>query len=136
MRIVVIFLILLSSWSASAQSVYKCVDKGGIPSFQSDPCGDHAQISKVWDATPERLNEAERRRRYDANQKAATDAAYLRRLAAGTPRHSGGTAVSIPRETNHCSDARQRRDQFYANTPRRTSKDMERWSKFVYDACK
>lgn len=136
MRWILLFVLALASVGASAQSVYKCIGKGGAVSFQSEPCADAGQVEKTWDATPERLSNAEQWQRYNAQQKAANDAAYLRRLAGGRPAQSGASVVVVPRQSNLCSNARKSRDNFYANHPRRTSKDMERWNKHVYDACK
>ncbi|MGV8939963.1 MAG: DUF4124 domain-containing protein [Lysobacter sp.] len=131
-----LLLLTLSSFGAAAQSVYKCVGKGGVTSFQSNPCDGAAQVKKVWAAEPESVSNDEQSRRYNAQRKAASDAAYLRRLAHGaTPRVGpSGNVVSIRDE--QCVSARRRRDVYYANNPKRKSKDMERWNKFVYDACK
>ncbi len=131
-------LLLLTMWSfgATAQSVYKCVGKGGVTSFQSEPCAATAKLMKVWAAEPESVTNHEQWRRHNARKKAASDADYLRRLAHGVARGDAprGNVVTIRDE--HCASARSQRDVYYANNPRRTSKDMERWNKFVYDACK
>lgn len=140
MRSFVFFVLLLAAGSTSAQSVYKCVGKGGATSFQSHPCDSSSEAAKVWDATPERLSNAEQWRRYNARQKASNDAAYLRGLAHGSagPGPSAGVdqVINVPKQANRCAAARRDRDSFYARTPKRTSKDMERWNKLVYDACK
>lgn len=136
MRLMVLVVFLIASWSTSAQSVYKCVGKGGATSFQSDPCEGNSRVSKVWDASPENPSNAEQWRRYNARQKSLRDAAYLRSLAHGVPSSGSASAVGIPTHSNGCSNARRSRDVYYANHPKRKSKDMERWNKHVYDACK
>ncbi len=131
-----VLLLTVYSSGASAQSVYKCVAKGGVTSFQSDPCAVDAQLKKVWAAEPESLSNEERGRRHKAQRKAASDAAYLRGLARGETQGAGArTTVANIRDEN-CAAARRQRDIFYANNPKRKSKDMERWTRFVYDACK
>ena len=138
MRVANFLVLFLLAGSASAQSVYKCVGKGGETSFQSHPCDSGAEAAKVWDATPGRPSNAEQWQRYNARKKAANDAAYLRRLAHGAPSGGAGTdqVTHVPKQTSRCANARQQRDTFYANNPRRTSKDMERWNRHVYDSWK
>lgn len=129
-----LLVLALASSGASAQSVYKCVASNGVASFQSEPCSDPAQVRKVWDATPPHLSNAEQWQIHNARKKAASDAAYLRRLAHGNGTGSGSTMAGIGND--RCGAAKRDRDRFYANNPRRRSKDMERWNKYVYDACK
>lgn len=121
---------------AETKSVYKCVGKGGVASFQSEPCTDPTHVKKVWNAEPERLTNAQQWQRYNTQQKAANDAAYLRSLAHGDVASTGAGAYRINIRNSQCQRARRDRDTFYANTPKRKSKDMERWNKYVYDACK
>lgn len=129
-----LFALLLATPVAQAQSLYKCVGSDGVPSFQSQPCGPGQQLRAVHDATPERLSNEEQWRRYNARQKAASDAAYLRRLA---DRHKGsGSAAAVPVTSNGCTAARARRTQAYADYPRMSVATRSEWERIVYDACK
>ena len=46
MRILILCL-TVASFGVSAQSVYKCVGKGGVDSFQSEPCSSSDEVKKV-----------------------------------------------------------------------------------------
>lgn len=131
-----VLLLTMCSFGASAQAVYKCVVKGGVTSFQSEPCAGTAQLKKVWSAPPELLSNEEQWRRHNAQRKAANDAEYLRRLAHGGSQGASARTTTVTIRDENCAAARRRRDVFYANNPKRKSKDMERWTKHVYDACK
>jgi hypothetical protein len=135
MRVLFLFL-ALASFGASAQSVYKCVGKGGVSSFQSEPCSGSEEVKKVWDATPQRLSNEEQWRLYHAKQKAANDAAYLRRLANGGGSGAVGTSVQPRTATGSCERAKRDRDSYYANNPKRSYSVIEQWSAVVRNACK
>lgn len=139
MKCALFAVLVLMSATTSAQSVHKCVATDGSISYQSEPCDGAATVKKTWDAVPEQLGNAEQSQRRNAQQKAAEDAEYLRRLAhgnSGVARRSAASMDAIPKQSSDCKRARKQRDAFYAQSPKRTSKDMERWNKHVYDTCK
>jgi hypothetical protein len=127
------FCLALASFGASAQSVYKCVDKGGVTSFQSEPCSDAAQVKKTWDATPEPLNSAEQQRIHSARKKSASDAAYLARLARGNAPRMGAVVRAVP---NRCEAMKRQRDNAYEKNPKRNMAFMRYWGDKVHEACK
>lgn len=132
MRIFV-FCLALASFSASAQSVYKCVGKGGVTSFQSEPCSEPSQVEKTWDATPEPLDSAEQRRIHNAGKKSASDAAYLARLARRNASPMG-TVVKV--KPNRCEAVKRQRDNAYGKNPKRNMAFMRHWGDKVHGACR
>ena len=133
MRIVIALLALLS-FTASAQQVYKCVGADGVPSFQSDPCradqvpkGSYSAV--IHAPTPAEL---ERRKRQEA-----ANSAYLKSLARPKRQARGSSAVlaSPSGLGKRCSAARAARDRAYKVTSNMTLNEMDRWTNYVNNAC-
>lgn len=137
-------LIFLSAacFAASAQTLYKCEQKGQPTSYQTQPCSTASAIAKTWDATPEpEPSNAEKWRRYSAKQRGEADSRYLSRLAGRGHLPMGQGRVVNSQSTNsgidRCALAKRQRDDYLNGPGRDAGIDSRRaLHDSVYDACK
>lgn len=102
MQGMVVALVLAFAGAAGAQTVQKCVARGGHARYQSAPCARGERTAEVWDATPEPVPVPVAARTARAGRTRAS------RGAARSPRsESVRTAVQT---TDACADARAYRD--------------------------
>lgn len=136
-------MLLLFSFQASGQAVYKCVGKGGAVSYQSDVC-DNGRPAKAWAATPELEPTAgQLRARQLAQEQAQAESRELAARAGRSPgsfRAGRGEAqgAAIPIGGSACAKARSERDAWTRSEQGfRAGVDTRRsWDDYVWSACK
>lgn len=130
----VIAVLVLASFSASAQQIHKCVGSDGVPSFQSTPC-DAGQVAKgSWSAAVRDPPPAEQARR---QQQEARYSRYLRNLASKHRQNRGAAAVfATPNGPgSRCAKAKAERDRADDRTRSMSLNKMDRWANYVNNAC-
>jgi hypothetical protein len=137
MRGIIILALLALPAEVHAQQVYKCPGKGGVPSYQSEPCSE-GQASKTWDARPENVSPADQAR-IDQQLRDAEIAAQQRRVQSSTPAlvtWQSGPTQSQQRRAG-CEAARRERDAALERLGlKRTFEDLRRWGDYVTRACR
>lgn len=126
MRVLCIVLVLLAAAAAHAQTVQKCVGRGGQVRYQSAPCARGERTTETWEAVPEPEPEVSPRR-----------AAPTRRGAGRTRRGSRAIAAFTAVNRDACADARAYRDE--AERRAGLSRNYELLStvqRRVFDACR
>lgn len=111
-RMIGLALLLVSS-AAQSQSVYKCRDGNGNPSYQSQPCEDGRPEEKRWDTEPRRVSAEDEQRRRAAEQAIETDRRALRTRNApppGRPSRATGAQIRTGRNAESCDAAKARRE--------------------------
>lgn len=115
MRMLIIAALLAASiYSADAQTLYRCVEKGKPTSFQNDPCPVTANTASARDYVPER------------------DLPTYRPAPAPVPRYrqqsSSARVHQIPRATSPtaCEAARQRREMVLGKNNQGGNVDVRR----------
>lgn len=138
MRIGLAVLLIAAHGLAHAQTVNKCVGKGGAATYQSEPCPSTQKAVKSWDATPEPPpSNDELWRRYRQRRKAEADSRYLSRLAGTDGSRSTGATVYTTNQVSACEAARQRRESVLRSANNDVSYDVRRHlNDAVFDACK
>ena len=140
MRHAAAVLALLACGHASAQSVYKCIDRAGATSYQSAPCDVGARTAGAWDAAPEPPPSAEQlRARAAQRDRDRAESEYLSRRA-GTDgagaRRASAASVRTPRN-NACENAKAHRERTLAAVGlKRTFELLRKLDDAVYEACK
>jgi len=113
----------------STGMVYRCVGKGGAISFQSEPCGPDARMTKAIHAPPER--ELPRRMTQVSNATAhanASNAQYARVSQSNVSQNSRDAA---------CAQARRSREETLERVGlARTYELLQRLDAMVNEACK
>lgn len=123
-----------------AETLYKCVGKGGAVSYQSHPCDATQRVAKTHDYVPERApTPEERRAAYQREQRGNVESDYLSRLA-GTSRglnsQATGTRVPMVRNVGVCEAAKaERARQLEILGLRRTYEILQRLDEMVRKAC-
>ncbi len=141
MRHAAVMVALLACGNASAQSVYKCIDRHGATSYQSAPC-DHAdRTARQWDAPPDPPPSAEQlRARAAQREHDRAESDYLSRRAGtygNTAARASGTTVRTPSRGNACEAAKAHRERTLAAVGlKRTFDLLRKLDDAVYDACK
>ncbi|BDU16768.1 DUF4124 domain-containing protein [Lysobacter auxotrophicus] len=96
------WLLALTCTHAPAQSVHKCVTKGGVVSYQSMPCAQDAREAAQWDAPPDPPPRAERQRTANVEHERATQPRAVRtgssHVVRNTTRPSACEAAKADRE--------------------------------------
>lgn len=133
-----VLLIAAQGGLAHAQTVNKCVGKGGAVTYQSEPCPSTHKATKSWDATPEPPpSNDELWRRYHQRKKAEANSRYLSRLAGTDGSRSSGATVYTTTQGSACQVARETRETVLRNGNNDVSYDVRRrLNDAVFDACK
>ncbi|WP_342315479.1 DUF4124 domain-containing protein [Lysobacter sp. FW306-1B-D06B] len=130
----------LWSASATAQTVYKCVDAGGKASYQSAPCDGRIHEAARWDAVPEPPPTAEQlRSRLLAREHDRAESEFLSRRAgtasARVARNGRATGGATP--PSACAAARETREQTLERVGlKRTYDLLSRLDEQVRKACR
>ena len=135
-------MLVLLCGTARAETLYKCVGKGGAVSFQSDPCEPGQRVAQARSYVPERppTNE-ELWAKHRKAQRDRAESAYLSRLA-GTSRVGGpsrSTGASIPSQPPNaaCEVAKAQREvQLKAAGLSRTYDFLSQLDAMVREACR
>lgn len=117
---------------ASAQAVYRCVQKGKPVSFQSEPCGGNARTTDIRGYVPERTPTANELawQRYRTEQEMAARNAAARQA-------SVGTTVNLSVDEPSCAQTKAARDAWERRMGLKRSLDgMRYWQDRVYEACR
>lgn len=118
---------------ATAQTVYRCVQKGKPVSLQSTPCGAGAATTKTLDYVPERTPTANelawKRYRIEREMQA--------RSQAQRARAASGSAAVLPAGGSACERAKAERDAWERRVGlNRTIDGLRAWQEHVYRACR
>ncbi|GAB1596062.1 hypothetical protein PAGU2638_17410 [Lysobacter sp. PAGU 2638] len=93
-------MLVLAATAAQAQTVQKCVTRGGLARYQSEPCARGERTAEIWDATPDPVAPA------SDEPRPRTRSTTRSRTARRTPR----TSVAMLQTHDECADARAYRD--------------------------
>jgi hypothetical protein len=119
--------------TASAQAVYRCVEKGKPVSFQNRPCRPGATVTGVRAYVPEPTPSANELawKRYRLEQEMAA------RNRRARPSAGSGSAVVMPVGGDGCAQAKADRDAWERRVGLgRTIEGMRYWQDHVYRACR
>jgi hypothetical protein len=132
---------MLFASPAAAQTLQKCIGKGGATAYRSGPCEAGERLQGVRDGSSDRRTPEEWRalRQRQAQQTAAAKA--MSRMA-GTDRTYiytpgvGGPTQSESRD-RRCESSKQTRDAEIKRLGRYATMEVRsRWNQYVYDRCK
>lgn len=124
-------LLLVCAGSVAAQQVHKCVN-GKQVSYQSEPCP--GQVTKSWDATPERVDPYVEQRIESMRQVQRERAAPPVRYGGSRPT---GASIGVADDQSRCDQARAGRARAYEAAGVKRSFEMSRyWDNLVHDACR
>ena len=118
--------------AASAEAVYRCVQKGKPVSLQSEPCDSRAKTTSIRGYVPERAPTANELpwQRYRTEQEMAARNAAARQA-------SLTTTVNLPADKPSCAQTKAARDAWERRMGLRRSLDgMRYWQDRVYEACR
>lgn len=131
MRSVILVALVLVSFGAPAQVVYKCVDARGAVVYQSHRCDPGQKAADAWSArqdTPDQLRRAELARRNNARQAQAMRGIRQRSAPAATVVQPAGS-------TSTCASTKAERDRYYDRHSRISLATMQYWEDRVSRAC-
>lgn len=115
----------IASASANAETMYRCVGKGGAVAYQDYPCDKAAKQTGVAEFTPERVP-AYRPPVRNIPQQAGS---------AASP--SAAVLHHVPVYSDQCREVKAQRDAWEQRVGlRRTFDDLRRWQDKVNEACK
>ena len=134
MRRNVVAVALVLAMPASAETVYRCVEKGKAVSFQTEPCKGAARTTTMTGFVPEREAPAEVRARRVQQEMDWRNAEA--RIAAASTLH----IVEAPRanvDGLSCFAAKEQRDAWERAHPLERNVDsLRRWQEFVAQHCR
>lgn len=118
---------------ATAQTVYRCVQKGKPVSLQSTPCENGATTTKTREYLPERSPTANEL----AWQRYRTEREMQARNEAQHAQSRSGVTVVLPSGGGACEQAKAERDAWERRVGlSRTIDGMRAWQDYVYRACR
>lgn len=121
---------------AAAQTVQKCIGKGGAVTLTSSACPAGQELAASYDAPPERLTAQQLQRQAELRQLEREQAA--RRAAQRNTVYYSPPQRSVQNSRHQrCDDAKRWRDAQAERVGLRRTHDMLRaWDDYVYQQCK
>ena len=133
-----LFAALLCVSPATAQTLQKCVDKGGAVAFRSGPCEAGERLVALREASSDARAPEEWRALRERQKRDREGSRYLSGLA-GTDGGQRGHSSSGSRSAAviRCENAKRARDDAIRRAKgRATGAAHSFWNRHVYDACK
>lgn len=110
-------LLAAAAFSADAQTLYRCVEKGKPTSYQNEPCAGAAKTASALNYVPERNLPV----RYPSTAPAAPTAQYYRR-----PARAQLHSIPVATSPSACDAAKQRREHVLGTNNQGGNVDVRR----------
>jgi hypothetical protein len=137
-KIVVVLALALVAVPVCAQTLQKCVGKGGAVAFRSGECLPNERLAGLRDGSSDRRLPEEWQALQQRQAKERAGSQYLSHLA-GTDagRYSYSESSTRNPKAARCEAAKSQRDRAIRQLAGRATLDTHSyWNRVVYDACK